>query len=44
MLTKVATLEEAKELLEKLHSAYYNVAVQGSAQYLYSNNCKWVLF
>ncbi|KAK9989456.1 hypothetical protein SO802_029695 [Lithocarpus litseifolius] len=28
MLTKVATLEEAKELLEKLCSAYYNVAVQ----------------
>lgn len=29
MLTKVDTLEEAKELLEKLRSAYYNVAVQG---------------
>ena len=40
MLTKVATLEEAKELLEKLRSAYYNVAVQGNALYLYSNNCK----
>lgn len=33
MATKMATVEKAEELLEKLRSASWNAAVQGSAVY-----------
>jgi hypothetical protein len=37
MATKMATVEKAEELLEKLRSASWNAAVQGSAVYLVSS-------